>query len=156
MNSLGIWGIPGSFPTGKVRDYLENNYAVTGWTWTRRMVNDLYYWYLDALDKGKPIFVPGKQPEAGLYMAEKSKVEKRFVFLFLLGLRNIALKGLIPNKWYTDVIPDSAQERADFGIEDFIKNVKVILAWSGIILVGGTGLYVTWPLIMKGRKVLKR
>jgi len=128
---LGIWGIPGSFPTGIVQGYLNDNYTLPNWYWTRRMVNDLYFWYLDALDKGKPVFVPGKQPEAGLYMAENSGVENKDVFLFLLGLRETAIKGIIPNKWYTDKIPDSAVERAKIlDVKNFLGNAKAILQWG--------------------------
>lgn len=99
--SMGVGGIPGTFPTGKVKDWLEEYYA--RFEWTRTIVNDFFAWYKEAVQvEGLTPWiqtVKGDKTATAQYIANKTGSDIKLVRAFLVGLSTLAKNGIIDNKW---------------------------------------------------------
>lgn len=156
--TMGIWGLPGTFPTGKVLDAIQK-FDPTGMVtqWTRDKVNDIYFWYKEGVREGHK---PWTNEEKGIanYISEHTKYSTSDTNTFCYALKNLAMTGEIQNEYYTVDIPNTAKiSNLPFvpsGSE--LKNIANTIKWVAILGVVGVGLYFTWPVLSKGRSQLKK
>ncbi len=155
-NKMGIYYIPGTFPTGTVLYALKQfDTAKVTTEWTRQKVNDIYYWYMEGIKKGHS---PWKMDDGGIasYISEHTNFSTSDTNSFGFVLENLSRTGKIGMEYYTGNVPTTQPQLSKI-IEShpFLQYAKTIkwVAIGGIVLVG---VYFTWPILTAGRKQLKK
>lgn len=149
--SMGIGGIPGTFPTGKVKDYL-NDWG-SGDVWTRVLVNDLYRWYKEAVQvKGLPNYIPGSGNKLPTMEFIKANTGQKIYTIqeYLEALQTLAKSGEIDNKWLSITKPESSRILPDF--PDIAEKAAKSIKWVGIGVASLAALYFLGPMIKKRRQ----
>lgn len=161
QNKMGVWGIPGTFPTMKVLLYIDEVYDPgQKLGFNASIVNELYKWYLKGIESGLPYYEPPDNTKIGLFVHEHSGYQKQLVFTFLGALYEMGSSGKINNDWWkgtgvsSGVIP-SFPDVPDV-IKDPLKNTVTLLKWTAGIAIGAGVLYFTWPLLTKARKKISK
>ena len=156
---MGIFGIPGTFPTGTVLDSLKKSDPDEKITsWTRAKVNDLYYWYLEGIKQGhKPWTMEDRQIAA--FISEHTNLSLSDSNNFGFAIHQLAQAGKIDQKFWMGDSPSTAPSKIISEYlpdpSDLITYAKTI-KWVAILGIVGIGLYFTWPMLSAGRKTLKK
>lgn len=154
---MGIYGIPGTFPTGIVLEAVQK-FDPTGIStvWTRDKVNDVYFWYKQGIKEGHK---PWTNEDKGIanFISEHTKFSTSDTNIFGYTLKRLAIEGKIKNEFYTIDIPASAQFDVPFlpsqtQLTEYAKTIK----WVAIFGIVGVLVYFTWPVLSKGRKQLTK
>ncbi len=154
---LGTWGLPGTFPTGKVKSHL--NETTPGWDWTRKIINDIYQSYKKAiLEKGyKPYLwkdAQGTHFEVRDFIVQDTGIDEILVASVLIAIYELAQAGEIPNQYWNIV----KQKEATAGlpdIADLFKRYTTTLKWGSILALVSIGLWFSWPVIKKIRQRMR-
>ena len=155
---MGIWGLPGTFPTGTVLDAIKKSDpdGVAGIDWTRQKVNDIYFWYKEGIDKGQK---PWTMQERGIasYISENTNYSQSDTNSFGFAVHQLAQAGEIPVEYWSGVRPEAAPQIADVLPDQkiFLTYAKTV-KWVAIAGIVGVGLYFAWPVLTAGRKKLKK
>ncbi len=146
--SMGFGGIPGTFPTGIVKGYLEEWYP--RFAWTRSIVNDLFNWYKEAvLVEGMAAWVQGgsgNKTETANYIQNKTGIESNVVRAFLVALGTLSKRGDIENKWVAISKPSSQKNVIAKYADKYEKTVKTGMV-TAIVVASAAGLYFLSPAI---------
>jgi len=156
--AMGIWGIPGTFPTGKVLDrILKSDPGEIASKWTRDKVNDIYFWYKEGVKQGhKPWSNEDRQ--IANFITEHTKFSIGDTNMFGWVVFTMARDGELENQYYTVDIPQTAKfPEIPFlpSRSDVLKYANII-KWVGISGIVGVVVYFSWPLLAKGRTKLKK
>lgn len=154
-------GFFSSPPISDVYNWVREFYTKV--TWTKSKVEDIYYWYLNAINKGVPYFqgVPAQNKQLFAYMKDNTGLAFSDILGFLDAVKTLATTGKIDNKWWTGRVPKQAVEEAEKaknmvpGVGIFKDSLRAV-KWVSIAGIVGIGLYFTWPLLVKGRGKIKR
>lgn len=163
----GIAFIPFTFPTAKVRTRVWEGYdRVDKWNLPLKTVQSVYDWYKQGVTvDGKGVWQEGNK-EILPYIEQKSQLEHIVVASVLLAIKKMAQEGEIDSYYFSFEKPEtSVTERIRKTVKKsgetikkavtepgtVLKNVK----WIGVIAIVGVGLYLSWPLLNRGRKLLK-
>lgn len=150
---MGIAFMPGTFPTSTVLRYLSEWSGSV--SWNRSKVNGLYNAYKDS------ILTDGLKPYGKGSTAVKQHLFTKYgyplneVTYFLVAIFKLVEAGTIKPYYLNFVKPKSVISKiADKAglLDSTVKNIK----FFSVIALLGVGLYISWPLIMKGRKIVKR
>ncbi len=156
--------VPFTFPTRKVKNYIDINWEGVGdYDWTFKKIDNLYNWYKEGvLKEGLPAYGIDRVDKFPLikYMAEKTGLSTEEVQIFLDSVWSLVKRGTIENKWLAIKIPTTATSAkiktavSKYGdiIETQIKSVK----WIALAVIIGAGVYFGWPVISKLRKRKKK
>lgn len=161
MNQLGVWGLPGTFPTEQVElaivDFIDPPfYDRDKYFMGRDKINTIYFTYKDAIlnhDFNK--YGDEKSTELVEYIIKETGYEIKDVRTVLLFIKNMAETGDIDNKFYTIETPPSGAAAIVSTPFKFLDRQAKNIKWIAIAGMAGVGLYFTWPLLVKGRKKLK-
>lgn len=161
MTKLGVYGVPGTFPTGKVIDVLNGfdplikQGKIPGWS--RDAVNSLYFHYKSGVEEGKiKPFHKEDQQKVFDYMITQSSLEEKFIKQFFTALEYMISKNKLdpifleierPSSEPLSVAKASAESVKE-GIGNYISTFK----WVGIGVAGLAVIYVSWPFIKKLNK----
>ena len=158
--SMGVGGIPGTFPTGVVKGYLQEYYS--RFDWTRTIINDLFKWYREAIQvEGLAPWIqgmPGNKTATKEYIALKTGVRADVVAAFLVALGTLAKNGEIENKWVAVLKPTTDKNILDKTTDVFKKAVSITKPIMVTVTVVGiaAGLYFLSPAIKGIFKKKKR
>lgn len=154
-NNMGIAFLPGTFPTSTVQAYLKEWFHSIDWT--REKVNNLYAAYKDSVTiDSKKYYGPG-QVEVKYHIIDKYGFPLTEVTPFLVALYKLSAAGNI-NPYYLNFVETKSAllpsiiSKAGSGLDKYVKNLK----FFSVIAVIGFGIYLTWPLLAKGRKKLQK
>jgi len=158
--SMGTGGIPGTFPTGKVKAWLVEYYP--RFKWTRTIVNDFFAWYKEAVQvEGLTPWIQtvvGDKTATKQYIANKTGSPPEIVASFLVALGTLAKNGEIDNKWVAVTKPTTQrnifEKTGDVLTKqsDTIKKVMTTVTVVGI----AAGLYFLSPAIKRIFKKRKK
>ena len=143
---LGKWGIPGTFPTGEVKERLQEYYA--SGNWTREKVNQFYDSYRDAVKiHGQPIYDRG-QVGVKYFIEQNTNYPLDEITAFLQTIYDLSAEGKIDSRFWDinqqkDLIPDVGGN-----LENILKNVK----WIGVLAIVGVGIYFAWPFLKRATR----
>jgi hypothetical protein len=157
---MGVGGIPGTFPTGAVRDWLLE--WSSSFAWSRTIVNDLFRWYKEAVQVEKlaswlPGSAGGNKTKTVEYIHEKTGIALPQIRSFLVALVTLSKKGEIDNKWLS--IEKATSSDYISKISDFTTSYVKYVKWIGIAGVGVAALYFLSPIIkatFRKRKIKAR
>lgn len=155
--TMGIFGMPGTFPTQKVLEgILKSDPDQVASRWTRTKVNDMWYWYSQGLKKG---YEPWEMQNRGIatYISENTNFSDSDANMFGFNLWSLVKEGKISNEWHTGTVPSTQPQLSNIipntdSLMTYAKTVK----WVAILGVVGIGVYFAWPALMAGRKQLKK
>ncbi len=159
--SMGVGGIPGTFPTGTVKKWLDEFYP--RFTWTRTIVNDFFNWYKEAVQvEGLAPWiqtVPGDKAATATYITNKTGSDPQVVKAFLVALGTLAKNGEIDNKWVAVKKPTTQRnilEKTSDAITKHSSTAKKVMTTVTVLGIAAS-LYFLSPAI-KGifRKIKKR
>ena len=164
-SQMGVWGLPGTFPTNIMLEYIMDNFPHL-WKdeWTRQKVNDIYFAYKQGLQSGD--YVPWGQgtgtQNADLvqYLANTSGHAEKDVRLWLMGLKTKVESGEIASEFLTQnavsTTPgqtiSTAIAKPFKSLGEFTEGTAKTVKWIGILAIIGIGLYFSWPVLKKIRK----
>lgn len=153
--TMGIWGIPGTFPTGVVLEAIKKSDPDERVSkWTRDKVNDVYYWYKEGIKQGHEPWTNENRQIAN-FITEHTKFSLSDTNLFGWTLETLAKSGKIKNEFYTIDIPSTAKINL-LPNSDTLEKYANSIKWVAIAGIMGVVVYFTWPILMKGRKTLKK
>lgn len=155
---MGIWGIPGTFPTGIVLERIKKSdpYEMAS-KWTRDKVNDIYFWYKEGIKEGHKPWT-NEEKQIASFISEHTSFSIGDTNLFGWSLQQLAVAGEIKNEYYTIEIPSTAQLPdipfipSQTQLLQYAKTIK----WLAIAGIVGVVVYFTYPVLSKGRKQLKK
>lgn len=156
---LGVYYVPGTFPTDIVVEYLNH---ITNWDWSRDAVNSLYFHYKSGVESGDIEWwdydkIKHMDTDPVLeYMTKKSAIAEKDIFNFLFMIDYLVEIQKIHPIYLEITRPESdpltkaetaAKETAKKSLE-FVDKIKWI-AIAGIVLA--VGIYAG-PVIYKATK----
>lgn len=148
---LGVWGIPGTFPTAYMGRAI---YSTSGNLWERSKINRLYYWYKEAITKhGLQPFEEGNV-EIGQWIAENSEYELNDVRIFMYVLLQEVQNEKIDLYFWNFKEPSTS-------IVNIVKDIdpqKIFnkFLWIAGISVAGMVLWYGGPVIARQFKKRKK
>ena len=147
MNRTGWAYLPGTFPTGRVLDAVQEGLPTQKDEWSRTKINDLYYLYKSGVNEGNPIVRPGEF-DVKQYIMNNSSYTENDVRTFLYILYELAQSGDIETKWWN--IPLQKEQGILPAVGDMAKDLDKwagTIKWGSMALIFGGVLYLTWPYI---------
>lgn len=148
---LGVWGIPGTFPTLWMGQAIE---AISGQDWTRSKINRLYYWYKEAITKhGLRPFEEGNE-EIGQWIAENSEYELNDVRIFMYVLLQEVKAEKIDIYFWNFKEPSTSIVNLAKDLDP--KNIFNKFLWIAGISVAGLALWYGGPIIARQFKKRKK
>lgn len=154
----GVGFIPGTFPTGLVRNAIAEGLPESGLNWTRNKVNDLFYLYSDGIEAGFPVVKQGNFAVMD-YMMENSNYSESEIRVFLYYLLTLANSGEIEKKWLNPKLAAKSSSpiiRAITPANSFSQTVEKTagaVKWGSIALLALAGIYFLWPVLKRVRKI---
>jgi len=156
-NKMGVYGLPGTFPTSTVlKAVLKSDPEQLTTQWTRQKINDMYYWYMEGIKKGlEPWSMQNGQVAS--YISEHTNFSTSDSNTFGFALENLSRTGEIGVEYYTGDVPSTQPQISNIlpetgSLLTYAKTIKWV-AIGGIVLVG---VYFTWPVLNAGRKQLSK
>jgi len=151
-DTMGIPFIPFTFPTVKVKRYINENW---GLDWTNTKVDNLYQWYKEAVAaEGLPAYVPGtgsKLPTIE-YVAASANATFDEVQIFLDSLRDLVKAGEVENQYLAIEKPTTAAtskiKTALTDVTDIAKKGQLF----AMLIAGGIGLFFLWPYLKRRKR----
>lgn len=159
---LGVFGIPGTFPTGVITDYIQQRDPSQ--EWTRDLVNTLYFNYKEGItdnlipyfrsEENKPIFDPetfeviSGAHRSIVYLQKKTNLGYDRISRFLMGIENLVKAGQVDIQFLTIETPGLIPGLKIPKIFEGLKAVQGI----GIVLLIGIAVYFAWPYLTAQRR----
>jgi len=149
-HSMGVWGLPGTFPTHIVRTWIISNHKHLKSVWPRSKVNDFYYAYKKLIDRGHAPWPEGIKSED--LNAATGYTDS---LMWFSAIKTLIDETKIEPKWLmgTGAAPDPTQIISNIS-EGGLKVAKN-LKWAGILVIAGVSIYFLYPWLTAARKVKK-
>lgn len=160
--SMGIYGIPFTFPTSEVKAYAQKSAPTM--TFTRDSVNAIYYQYKSfVIDKQFNPYGENQNLEdgAGLVEAIAMKTGQKIgpVRIVLFSIREMVDKGQLEPHYWTMEKPShdvsASVKTAVTSPSNQIVKISNNLKWIGIIGIAAVGVYFAYPFLKKLRSKKK-
>lgn len=164
QKKLGVWGIPGTFPTTKILLWIDKNLDPNNnMGWNASKVNEMYEWYIKGIESGLAPYQSPNHLQIGSFVLEHSGYSKQLVFGFVQALNELAQSGEINKRWWTGDGVNAGAKPSFPNFKDAIeqggnalKTTITLLKWTaGITLAGGL-VYFTWPMLSQARKKISK
>lgn len=155
-HAMGIYGIPFTFPTSTVKNYLNN--TVPQIEWTRSLINDIYESYKKGIltQNYKPYLWEDSE---GIHFAIRefivndTGIDEVTIASVLIAIKELAGKGEIDNQYWN--IQKQQEGFQASNVVDFIKKQQNVVKWGSIAVLVLIGLWFGWPIIKNFRKKMK-
>lgn len=176
-NRLGVYGLPGTFPTDVIQSFMWENYGpgALPWTegffwtdagrafdrrWSRDKINDMYRDYVSLVESGIAPWPQGMAKlTAGMIAEGWTKADS---ILFLDALEKSVKAGTIKKDYLLEPSEGPTIETAkkivkapgkilEAGTDAIAKSAGAI-KWVSIAALIGVTLYFSWPLLQKARR----
>jgi hypothetical protein len=156
QKKMGAWGLPFTFPTGKVKSYLND--TVPELEWTRDLINDVYESYKKGiLTQGlKPYLWEDSQGthfEIRDFIVKDTNLDEVTVASVLIAIKDLAQSGEIEGQYWNIVKQKEGPQAGD--LVEFFKKQQNMIKWGSIAALVLVGLWFGWPVIKKFRKRMK-
>lgn len=153
---MGVWGLPGTFPTGKVLEQIKKSDPQgLASDWSRKKVNDAHIWYNEAMEKGVPPWTQQTRQSAN-YISENTNISLADANMFGFAVYTLAQNGEIENLYYTGQLPENSYSLPFIPDPATVLKLTRTIKWVALAGAIGVGVYFAWPLLAQGRKTLKK
>ena len=164
-NKMGIAGIPGTFPTWKIQEAIQerldpDKQNPERYWWTRTKINNLYFAYKEGvITEGLGRYEEGNT-KIGEYVQGVTGYSIGDVRIFLWTVRELALEGSINSFFWNfekiSTTPGAVIEQAFTNPFKTIEGISKQVKWIGLFAVLGIGLYFAWPYLGMARRRISR